>query len=200
MPDDAMPTTIQDCDSAGSDASASYQSTHIDAPAPGIDAEPAPAWRQLPAQVKRVWLIVELIASAALIGGAAAFAALCVALDWWGLWQGVAAGAAAAVGLVDLVTTPLQIRYSYQFCRFRIGERDIRIAKGWIFRSSVTVPFNRVQHVDTKQGPVLRSCGLTKVVVSTAVGTHEIEALESDEAERVVEQITVRVLAAKEDV
>lgn len=159
-----------------------------------------PAWRQLPAQVKRAWLIVDLIFSAALIGGAAAFAVLCATLDWWGLGQGMTASAVAAIGLANLVTLPLQIRYSYQFCRFRIGERDIRIAKGWIFRSSVIVPFNRVQHVDTKQGPVLRSCGLTKVVVSTAVGTHEIEALESNEAARVVEQITARVLAAKEDV
>lgn len=159
-----------------------------------------PAWRQLPAQVKRVWLIVDLIFSAVLIVGAAAFAVLCMALDWWGLWQGLAAGIVATIGLVNLVTLPLQIRYSYQFCRFRIGERDIRIAKGWIFRSSVTVPFNRVQHIDTKQGPVLRSCGLTKVVVSTAVGTHEIEALDSNEAAHVIEQITARVLAAKEDV
>ena len=108
-------------------------------------------------------------------------------------------GAIAVFVLLELATQPLQSRYSYEFSRFSIGERDLRIRKGWMFRSSVTVPFNRVQHVDTKQRPLLRRFGLMAVEVHTAVGSHEIEALDADEAERVVEAITARVLTAKED-
>ena len=108
-------------------------------------------------------------------------------------------GLVAAYSVLDLAFQPLQTTYAYAFNRFSIGEKDLRLRKGWLFRSTTTVPFNRVQHVDTKQNPVLRHFRLTSVVVHTAVDTHEIEALNDAEAERVVELITERVAYAKED-
>lgn len=156
-------------------------------------------WRSLPERVRKVWLLHSLIADLAVVAVCAVLAMVFIAADWWGFWQALALGVIAALALLELVTQPLQSRYAYAFSRFSIGERDLRIRKGWMFRSSVTVPFNRVQHVDTKQGPLLRRFGLMAVDVHTAVGSHEIEALDEDEAERVVEAITARVLTAKED-
>lgn len=157
-------------------------------------------WRKLPVGVKRVWMINDTLGSLAMLAVVAVFAAVCLTTDgWWNGWTIALTVVAAIPGALNLVTCPLQANYAYAFNTFSIGERDIKLHKGWLFRSSVTVPCNRVQHVDTKQGPVLRAFGLTAVVVSTAIGEHTIDALESDEAEQVVEQITARVLAAKED-
>lgn len=162
-------------------------------------AEPR-EWRSLPERVRRVWLLRSVVADLTTIAVCAALAAVFVAVDWWGFWQGLVLGAIAGFAAVELATQPLQTRYEYAFQRFSIGRRDLRIRKGWMFRKSVTVPFNRVQHVDTKQGPLLRRFGLMAVSVHTAVGEHDIEALDQDEAMRVVDLITARVLTANEDV
>ena len=89
--------------------------------------------------------------------------------------------------------------YLYAFTRFRIGERALSTRKGWLFRRSTTTPYTRVQHVDTKQNPVLRHFNLTTVVVHTAADEVEIEALDTAEAERVVALITERVASAKDN-
>ena len=160
-------------------------------------AEPS-GWRALPERVKRVWLINEAIQCAFILAGCAVATVLSFVYDWWTFWQ-IAIGLIAAYAVLSLAFQPIQTKYAYAFNRFRIGERDMSMRKGWLFRSSTTIPFNRVQHVDTKQNPVLRHFGLTKVVVHTAVGEHEIDALDNAEAERVVRLITERVDAAKED-
>ena len=54
---------------------------------------------------------------------------------------------------------------------FRIGEEELRVAHGWLFRTDTIVPFVRVQHIDVGQGPVERWFGLSHLVVHTS-GTH----------------------------
>lgn len=54
---------------------------------------------------------------------------------------------------------------------FRIGEDELRVAHGWLFRTDTIVPFVRVQHIDVGQGPVERWFGLSHLVVHTS-GTH----------------------------
>jgi membrane protein YdbS with pleckstrin-like domain len=54
---------------------------------------------------------------------------------------------------------------------FRIGEGQLRVAHGWLFRTDTIVPFVRVQHIDVGQGPVERWFGLSHLVVHTS-GTH----------------------------
>ena len=156
-------------------------------------------WRALPQRVRRVWLVNEALSTLAALAVCAMAAAICLANGWWDFWQPLIIGLVAAYSVLDLAFQPLQTTYAYAFNRFSIGEKDLRLRKGWLFRSTTTVPFNRVQHVDTKQNPVLRHFRLTSVVVHTAVDTHEIEALNDAEAERMVELITERVAYAKED-
>lgn len=155
-------------------------------------------WRALPERVKRVWLINEAIQCAFFLAGCAVMMVAALVNNWW-FFLRIAIGLIAVYAVLSLAFQPIQTRYAYAFNRFRIGERDMSIRKGWLFRSSTTIPFNRVQHVDTKQNPVLRHFGLTKVVVHTAVGEHEIDALDNAKAEHVVRLITERVDAAKED-
>ena len=156
-------------------------------------------WRSLPERIKRVWLLRSVSTDTAVVLVCAVLASIFIASDWWGFWQALVLGLIAAWAVLELATQPLQTRYAYRFTRFSIGERDLKLHTGWLFRKSVTVPFNRVQHVDTKQGPLLRSFAMTSVSVHTAVGEHEIEAVDDAEAMRIVELITSRVLVVKED-
>ncbi|MDZ3833279.1 MAG: PH domain-containing protein [Sphingopyxis sp.] len=54
---------------------------------------------------------------------------------------------------------------------FKIGEGQLRVARGWLFRTDTIVPFVRVQHIDVGQGPVERWFGLSHLIVHTS-GTH----------------------------
>ncbi|PST47950.1 hypothetical protein COO72_10415 [Bifidobacterium callitrichos] len=156
-------------------------------------------WRALPERARTAWLVNETISFVIAIAVCGVVAAVCIANGWWGFWQRLIVGLFAAYAVLDLLTQPLQTKYAYTFYRFRIGGRDLRTRKGWLLRKSTAVPYNRVQHVDTKQNPVLRHFHLTTVVVHTASDEVEIEALDTDEAERVVALITDRVASAKDD-
>lgn len=58
----------------------------------------------------------------------------------------------------------------------------------------------RVQHVETKQGPVLKANGLASVTVTTAGSSFEIPGLATDEAEALRDQVAVLARIAQEDV
>ncbi|WP_165777317.1 PH domain-containing protein [Bifidobacterium primatium] len=157
-------------------------------------------WHSLPAAVKRVWLLRALSRDGVGLAGCAAAAIICRVVGWWSVWHCLVLAAAAALLLLDLVTQPLRTTYSYAFSRYSIGEHDVMLHRGWLLRDTTTIPYNRVQHVETRQGPLLRRFGLTAVEVHTAVGEHEIPALENADATAIVGQISARVLASKDDV
>jgi membrane protein YdbS with pleckstrin-like domain len=50
-------------------------------------------------------------------------------------------------------------------------DEQLRVARGWLFRTDTIVPFKRIQHIDVAQGPVERVFGLASLTVHTA-GTH----------------------------
>jgi membrane protein YdbS with pleckstrin-like domain len=54
---------------------------------------------------------------------------------------------------------------------YRIGAGQLRVARGWLFRTDTIVPFVRVQHIDVGQGPIERWFGLSHLIVHTS-GTH----------------------------
>lgn len=167
----------------------------------GMDNSSHSGWHALPRRVTRVWTFNAVIESLIVWAVCGIIAAVAWSHDWWGVWPwpAVALTVAVAYGVIGLAAQPLQNRYGYAFSRFMVGERELRIRKGWLFRSVTIIPFNRIQHVDTTQNPVLRHYGLTKVVVHTAVGEHEIEALETAEADRVAQLVTDRVARSRED-
>ena len=51
-----------------------------------------------------------------------------------------------------------------------IREKDVNYKKGVIFHSVTSIPFNRVQHCEIKQGPIARRFGLSTLEVFTAGG------------------------------
>ncbi|MDX1586993.1 MAG: PH domain-containing protein [Balneolaceae bacterium] len=84
--------------------------------------------------------------------------------------------------------------------RYDINEHEIDLQHGLIIVQRTLIPVNRVQHVDTRQGPILRNYGLSNVTISTAATTHEIPALSEENAGEVRDQISRLALKAKEDV
>lgn len=61
--------------------------------------------------------------------------------------------------------------------KYKIYENEIELMHGVFVVRRVIIPMIRVQHVDTKQGPLLRHYHLATVTVSTAATTHEIPGL-----------------------
>lgn len=84
--------------------------------------------------------------------------------------------------------------------RYQIDEEEIDLQRGVIIITRTLVPVKRIQHVDTRQGPILRRFGLSDVTISTAATTHRIPALTDETAEEVRDQISRYVRLAREDV
>lgn len=114
-------------------------------------------------------------------------------------WMVVAAMTAAwvlALLAAVVVIPPLR----YMRWRYEVGENELDIAKGIIWRTRSVIPFVRVQNTDTKQGPVLRAFGLASVTVSTAAGEHAIPGLAFEEADVLRDRIATQARLAQEDV
>ncbi len=84
--------------------------------------------------------------------------------------------------------------------RYEVREEEIELEEGIFIKTRTLVPMVRVQHVDTRQGPILRRYKLASVVVHTAATSHEIPALEETEAEELRFFISKLARVAEEDV
>jgi len=91
-----------------------------------------------------------------------------------------------------------EIRWQHWY--YEVGEHEIDLQSGIFITTRTLVPVKRVQHVDTRQGPILRSYNLADVTISTAATTHRIPALDEETADTVRDQISKFARLAKEDV
>ena len=90
---------------------------------------------------------------------------------------GMGAALAAALGSMGLLLLVLLIvqvglwpPLSYDRFRYAVREEDLWVARGVLFRQQSVIPHVRIQHVDTRQGPVERVFGLSRLLVYTASG------------------------------
>lgn len=72
---------------------------------------------------------------------------------------------------------------------FRVGERALHLRHGVLVRRESTIPFHRVQHIDTEAGPLERRLGLTTFVLRTASASSDstvpgIDAAHAEELRR----------------
>jgi uncharacterized protein len=127
---------------------------------------------------------------------------------WWalaGVAAAVALGAAVALAVADQVPTWVPIGVGviaallaaavpylrYRRWRYEIRERDVFLAKGALFVVVTLIPFDRIQFVETHQGPLDRAFSLTQLVIYTAAGkAGTIPGLESSEAEALREELS----------
>jgi membrane protein YdbS with pleckstrin-like domain len=85
---------------------------------------------------------------------------------------GVGAAILIVAAIVTLVVGVAVTLPGYAYARFRYGVRadDLLVERGVLFRRTTSIPLDRIQHVDTRQGPLERAFGLSRVVVYTAAG------------------------------
>lgn len=72
--------------------------------------------------------------------------------------------------------------------KYALREHDILYQRGWIWRKSTAIPFNRIQHASVSQGPFERNFDLSSLHVFTAGGSSSdlsIPGLEIEEAQRI---------------
>lgn len=118
-----------------------------------------------------------------------------------GGWAWKAAGFVTGVFIVVFVVfLGFLPKLRYIRWRYEVGEHELDIAKGIIWRKRYIIPFVRVQNTDTKQGPILRAFGLASVTVATAAGEHAIPGLSFEEADTLRDRIAEQARLAQEDV
>ena len=152
---------------------------------------------RLDPRMLRVWYVSDVI-------GIVAVAALAV-VAWLIVrhvggdvfWVYLVAGVVEAICLGDLLVSP---RVEYATWRFDVTPTDVDLYHGVFVKKRVLVPLVRVQHVQTKQGPLLRAHGLASVTVSTAGESFEIPGLAEADAEALRDRVAELARLAKEDV
>ncbi|MCB9779417.1 MAG: PH domain-containing protein [Alphaproteobacteria bacterium] len=83
----------------------------------------------------------------------------------------------------------------YRHFRYSVREHDLLVQSGVLFRRWSSVPHSRIQHVDTRQGPLERMLGLSRLAVYTAAGMSadgSIPGLAAEEAERLRDALSRR--------
>ena len=155
-----------------------------------------PAHRLDP-RMLRVWYLSDAVAMA--VVAALAVAAWLVVSHLGGdvFWVYLVAGVVEAICLGDLLVSP---RVEYATWRFDVTPTDVDLYHGVFVKKRVLVPLVRVQHVQTKQGPLLRAHGLASVTVSTAGESFEIPGLAEADAEALRDRVAELARLAKEDV
>ena len=95
--------------------------------------------------------------------------------------------AVLAVLMVSVLPHRIYRRWGYD-----MGDAQLRVLRGYLWRTDTIVPFNRIQHIDVAQGPVQRLFDLSTLIVHTA-GTHNsivtLPGLATSDAEAMRETI-----------
>lgn len=84
--------------------------------------------------------------------------------------------------------------------RYEVYENEVDLQFGFIIVRRVLIPMIRVQHVDTRQGPLLRKYQLATVTITTAATVHQIPALTEENAANLRDRISKLATEAAEDV
>ncbi|MFD1362003.1 PH domain-containing protein [Lentibacillus salinarum] len=113
-------------------------------------------------------------------------------------WYG--AGAALISGVSTFFTVFLLPKLRWRRWRYEVFDQEIYIQHGILIVSRTLVPMIRVQHVDTKQGPILKKYDLASVEISTAATTHEIPALLEEDASELRDRISALARVDEDDV
>lgn len=140
-------------------------------------------------KVRLLWWTIGLL-QAAIVGGAIPVVAVVSTSDFpeaRGPFVTVAVVLAVLMLVIAVIVPPVR----YRRWRYEIRERDVFLSKGAIFFEMTLVPFDRIQYVETRQGPLDRVFSLAQVHVYTAAGrAAQIPGLSIPEAQRLREELS----------
>lgn len=135
----------------------------------------------------RAWRVAGWIQTAVYAAVVILLLALILYFDW-PLW--IVIGPAVLAAAASWLCVAVVPRVRMARWRYAIRENEIDLLYGLIVRKRTLIPMAKIQHVDTKQGPILRRYGLSTVTFSTAGGNHEIPALSEAKAAEVQARIS----------
>lgn len=179
-----------DADPAGSEASwpglAAAYAVWPEAEAAQARVIPPPE-KRLDPRAKRLWIINNLIGVAFLV--ALVVGIVLVLHRWRDLAMIWTVGIPVAVVVLGSIVAWADAVVRYRVWRYEIRADEVDLMHGLITRRRQLVPMARIQHVDTRQGPLERHYGLATVLFYTAAGGMEIPALAVSQAAEVRNQI-----------
>ncbi len=155
---------------------------------PDASAEPVPDQR-LDRRAIRIWRIGEAMGWGVFL--------LFTLPGLWALdrftgfprWVALLAGLLLIALVVANVVVVPTLRW--RSWRYRVGEVEVDLERGYWTIVRTRIPMARIQHVDTRRSPLQRRYGLASVVLYTAAGANEIPAL----ADAVAESVRFRIAA-----
>lgn len=104
----------------------------------------------------------------------------------------IAVLAALLFPVYAIVTIGVAPKVRWMRWRYEVLDDEIYLKFGLLVQTRVVIPMSKVQHVDSKAGPLLRAFGLASVTVVTAGESHEIPALSNEVADRLRDLIAAR--------
>jgi len=134
-----------------------------------------------------MWYVSDAIQGAiwvVIVAGAAWALLRFTDLESW--WVVLAAG---ALILLNLAATAIGPAWRYRYWRYEIRDDEVDLQHGFVVKTRQLVPMSRIQHVDTRRGPLQQRFGLSSVVFFTAAGSMEIPALSQEVAASVRNRI-----------
>ncbi|MBB5173606.1 hypothetical protein HNQ41_001795 [Texcoconibacillus texcoconensis] len=145
--------------------------------------------RSLSEKALPVWRIVSSLEAIIVL-------LILIALAWfstttqWEIptWIYVAVAFVYFVGFIVYVV--IWPKLQWKKWRYEVLQHETELMFGVIIVRRILIPMARVQHVDTKQGPILRRYGLASVTISTAATVHEIPALTHEKADELRDYIS----------
>lgn len=78
----------------------------------------------------------------------------------------------------------------WRWWRYEIHAEEVDLQRGIVWTVRTLVPLSRIQHVDTRSGPLERRLGLATVVFYTAAGPNEVPELDASVAGEVRDRIS----------
>lgn len=154
---------------------------------------------QLPESIKKVWKKTSVLTFLLLVIVGIAIAGIFTYFDALSrTWQ-LVLGVYFTVSILIFITTFLLITYRYTYFRYEITGKEVIFQKGFIFRSITYVPFSRIQHIETEQGPLLRKEQLMELIIHTAATNHHIAGLSIEEAQTIRDKVMVKVEEISDD-
>jgi membrane protein YdbS with pleckstrin-like domain len=148
-------------------------SVNLTAPSP--DPRLLPPREHLDPRARTMWYVAEVIQTAiwlVIVGVTAAAVIRFTSID--SRWVILAAAVIFVFSIVEGAISPA-LRYRYW--RYEIRDDEVDLQHGVLMKTRQLVPMSRIQHVDTRRGPLQQRFGLSSVVFFTAAGSMEIPAL-----------------------
>jgi len=150
---------------------------------PGAVAPLPEPRRRLAPSARRLWRTSAALAVAPVVIAAIVAPRVLAA---GALVSGAALTGALALAVVAVVVVPELL---WRRWRYEIGLNEIDIRHGSLAIKRTLVPISRIQHVETRRGPLQRAFGLATVIFHTAAGGSEIPQLTSAEATAVGDRV-----------